>query len=404
MHKGWAILLLAASPSALAQESGTPAPQPASAWRKTFNIEARHYRWDADKAWPYTPAAGGGEGYQLDIPFGLSLSGPLGESFNLDFVTRSGWYHSKQTSGFIGESKGLTDTSVSGTATYLKWRGVQPYLGLSFNLPTGDTDLSGTKATAPSDPDVAELGTFGEGFNFGSTLGANIPLSETLIVALGLGYTYRGEFSRTGVDPLLLVPTTTQLDPGDVITLNTSIGKQGEKLSVQAALSYTTETKTTLDGTPFYRSGDYGVLSLSGGWAWDSGAVTKVSSSFSLYQKNRIAALGASSLVKETFNSNSTVYSASLDTTWTVKQWALAPVVSWLYRDHNSWDPTALQYVSAKTSWTFGASAQRALTDHTSVSLSLDRQWLRQDENAVALLPQISTDSLQFSIGGSYSF
>ncbi len=102
----------------------------------------------------------------------------------------------QDTAGLTAKTNAITDTSLSGNLTFLGWQGIQPYMSLGLNMPTGKTIHSGGSVYAKGDPDVVALPTFGEGWNVAPTIGANIPLNESTILAFGFGYTYRGPFSR----------------------------------------------------------------------------------------------------------------------------------------------------------------------------------------------------------------
>ena len=57
--------------------------------------------------------------------------------------------------------------------------------------------LSGTETFARMDPDLVDLSTFGEGWNFGPTIGFNVPITQTLILSAGVGHTWRGLYDRS---------------------------------------------------------------------------------------------------------------------------------------------------------------------------------------------------------------
>lgn len=128
-------------------------------------------------------------------------------------MARGGWVKAAQTTpGLSGEVATTTDTVMSANATYLGWKGIQPFFALSANLPTGKTAVFGTAANARMDPDFVDISTFGEGYNLGPSFGFNVPLAGSLLFTTSVGYTWRDRFKREsgfptlpqGVDPRLV--------------------------------------------------------------------------------------------------------------------------------------------------------------------------------------------------------
>ena len=62
----------------------------------------------------------------------------------------------------------------------------------------------------------------------------------------------------------------------------------------------------------------------------------------------------------ERLNSNSNVYRVGLQHLFPIDQFQIGPVASFLYRDHNGYNSTTLQFVPQKTRWTAGMLAQYA--------------------------------------------
>ena len=107
------------------------------------------------------------------MPVALQVTGKPSDVVKAQFLVRSGWVRSSQTTaGLSGTVETITDTVMSGTLTYLAINGVQPFVSLNVNAPTGKAVLNGTEANARMDPDLVEIGSFGEGWNIGPTVGA----------------------------------------------------------------------------------------------------------------------------------------------------------------------------------------------------------------------------------------
>src|SRR5207245_3216918 len=90
-----------------------------------------------------------------------------------------------------------------------------------------------------------------------STVGLNLPISQSLISTSSVGYTWRGQYLRerslSQLNPAIQSPT--QIDPGDVLTGTASIGYQDERWNVSLTGTVSEETTTTQNGADFYRAG-----------------------------------------------------------------------------------------------------------------------------------------------------
>ena len=147
----------------------------------------------------------------------------------------------------------MTDTALSGTVTYYGWKGIQPFVSLGMNLPTGEPVLFGQSANARMDPNLVDIATFGEGFNIGPTVGFTLPVSNDLLLTLSAGHTWRGSFDQasllaTSIPLTVFDGPITPINPGDVSTVTGSIGYQVGQLQLTATGSISRETETTEHG------------------------------------------------------------------------------------------------------------------------------------------------------------
>ncbi|MDO8423629.1 MAG: hypothetical protein Q7S99_15865 [Parvibaculum sp.] len=371
-------------------------------WAASFSSQVQYYSWESTSGYPAAPASTDGSGSQVYVPIALQLSHQAADVFNIELQIRSGYVYSRQSNNGVSSStKGTTDTSLSTSLSYTGFSSFQPFLSLSTNLPTGDSSSS-SAANTSSDSDIVAADTYGEGFNGGASVGANIPLTENLLASLGIGYTYRGSYDRA---------TLGNLDPGDTYSVNIGIGYEGDSLTTQAQLSYTGETETTVNGAPYYQSGGTIVSTLALSYAWDDAIASRLNASFSHIEKNRILPVGTTSLVSEAFNSNSNVIQLDSNVTYSGENYIIGPTLGFLYRDHNAWSPTDLQFLSAKTKWSVGVTGQYALNPALSLSLDVARIWMKQDQTPDKTLlgpgsaiPEIDTDAWQATIGTSWQF
>jgi hypothetical protein len=328
----------------------------------------------------------------------------------------------QNTSGLSGEVATTTDTVVSATFTYLGLKGIQPFLASSFNLPTGRSTLSGSAANARMDPDLVDIASFGEGFNVGPSVGFSIPVTGTLVVTSSAGYTWRDRYPRenslAALDPNAQVPTNIQ--PGQVWTANTSVSNRWGQWSGSIGGTVSWESPTSEGGIALYQPGDryLGTASLS--YTWSNGSLTTVNGSFAHSKRNEVLFLGASSLVRETMNSNSDVFRVGLQHLIPVGQLTIGPTGSYLVRNHNGYDSTTLQFVPAKERFTAGFIARYAASESVTFNVRLDRVWTREDEhNAIndqmfsvlanafvpgSAIPVVSSTGWQAAVGATAKY
>jgi hypothetical protein len=350
-------------------------------WNATVSTDIRIFSWDSVRQIPGAPTAVREHGTQVFVPVGLQVSGKPIEDWKFDFLARSGFISSNVTVGTArGSFDGATDSSVTGTTTYQGLGWFQPYFSTTLNLPTGQTVLRGADAGTRGDTDLALLPVFGEGFNIGPTLGANFLVNQSVVISLAGGYTDRGVFQREG-PTILGVPTNDRLNPGDVTTATATIGYRGERLSLKGSLAYSLESMTTLNGQPFYQSGDRIIALAAAGYAFDEHWSAKGQVTFSHFEKNKVRFVGIPVLMTEYFNTNSNTAKVVADLTYANNGWSVGPVATYFFRDRNGYDPTAFQFVTAKTAWTGGLAGSFAPTEATRITMRLEHLWAYEDDS-----------------------
>ena len=391
---------------AVAGMSSAPAPvaaQTAAPWSTTLDAGIRYYGWNNSL---------GGNGSQLYTPIGIQFQGRPHPDWKFGFLLRSGALWSSQATPTASSSIWtVTDTNVTPTATYLGWDGFTPFVSVSFNIPTARKASSPniTQSNGKTDPDIVATPAFGEGFNVGPTVGTNINISDSFVLGIGAGYTYRGPFEQAGT------VTLSTFDPGDVYTLNASLAFRGELLSVQGSAAYSFETTTFQDGAPLYRAGDRLILGLKAAYTWDDNWGTRFSANFSHFENNAVTAAGTSDLVREAFNSNSNVTKLSLDVPYTADNFTIGPTVGFLYRDRNGYDPTTFQFVPAKTNWSAGLGGAIAFSKTFTLNLSVQYIWAIENgspnkivpTNTIvpnSAMPESTTNAWVASLGSSIRF
>lgn len=414
--------LLAAASAALGAEQTSVAP-----WTVTTAADLRYFTWQSDRGYPpRASAASGGSGAELYAPFAAQASGRLANpDFKLDLIARGGYVWARQTSGTLsGEVSTMTDTQTGVTLTYYGWRGVQPFAALATNLPTGRSSLPGSAANARMDPDLVDIATFGEGFNVGPTLGVNVPITSTLVVTLSAGYTWRGAFNRENpldaTDPN--VQSAAHINPGDVLTTTAAVAYKTGAWVITATGSVSFESKTIQNDMPFYKPGTRYIGSVTATYAWPDSGVTTLSAAAAHTDRNDVLFTGASDLIRETMNTNSDLYRIGIDHLFPVLKDRLyvGPLGTFLYRDHNGYNPTTLQFVPEKERWTAGGELRFAGAANVVWNARIEHVWTREsDDPAIggqrfsvlanafvpgSAVPIVSSDGWQFVAGVNAKF
>jgi hypothetical protein len=388
---GAALLCLASVASgAGAADMPTKAPvAPAQVVQNTWNVqfasEARYYSWKGDRGSPPNFNTAPGSGSQIYVPMALQVTGKPSDVVKAQFLVRSGWVRSDQTtSGLSGTVTTITDTVMSGTLTYLAINGVQPFVSLNVNAPTGKSVLNGTEANARMEPDLVEIGSFGEGWNIGPTAGLNISLTESVMLTASVGYTWRGAFDRerssAEVNPAIQTPTS--LDPGDVLTGTLTLGYQDREWTWSVTGTVSEETKTTENGVDLYKAGRRYLASatVARNWPGQWGQTT-VNASYAHSNRNEVLFLGASAIVAETVNTNSDLYRVAVQHLFLVDDTlALGPTASYLHRNNNAYGAGTLQFVPEKERWAVGGLARKALTQNVTFNVRGEYIWTDEDD------------------------
>jgi hypothetical protein len=396
----------AASAADLLPVKASPAAVVSQAWEATLASEVRYYAWRGDRGSPSTSSTASGSGSQLYVPYALQIAGNPTEDFTLVLLGRSGWVRSKQsTAGLAGEVETITDTVATATLTYLGIAGLQPFVALSMNAPTGKSVLSGAQANARMDPDLVEVGSFGEGWNIGPTVGFSVPITASFMATASVGYTWRGRFDRerssAEINPA--VQSLTRLDPGDTITGTAALAYQGNPWAWSITGAISEETTTVENGIDLYRAGRRYLASAVVSYSWpEQLGQTTLTGAYSHSNRNEVKFLNVAALVAETFNTNSDPYRVGVQHLFPIgANFAFGPTGSYLHRNSNSYDATTLQFVPAKERWAAGGQARYALSDKVTLNMRAEHVWVREDERLAPGGQQFSVLANAFVAGSA---
>jgi hypothetical protein len=382
-----------------------PAQVVQNTWQVQFASEARYYSWKGDRGTPTNFNTSAGSGSQWYVPVALQIAGKPNDVVKAQFLVRSGWVRSSQTTaGLSGTVETITDTVMSGTLTYLGINGVQPFVSMNVNAPTGRAALFGNEANARMDPDLVEIGSFGEGWNLGPSAGASFSITESMLLTASVGYTWRGRFDRerssSEINPT--VQNATSLDPGQVITGTLTLGYQDPQWSWSVTGTLSEESITRENGVDLYKPGLRYVASATVARNWpERWGQTTVNASYAHSNRNEVLFLGASTLITETFNTGSDLYRVGVQHLFLVDDTlALGPTASYLHRDRNGYNTTTLQFVPEKERWAVGGIARKALTQNVTFNVRGEYIWTDEDER-IAVNGQVFSVLANAFVAGS---
>jgi hypothetical protein len=395
-----------------------PKAAPAPAWQYTFDEDTRFYSWTGTRGFPAPPAGAAGSGWQLYTPISIGAVGQISPDQKLEFQIRSGTVWSSQTtSGQSGQFSEVTDTGVTGTYTYLGLTGIQPYVSLALNLPTGRSALLGTAANGRMDPDLVGIAVSGEGFNVGPTIGANIPVGETLMFGLAAGYTYRGPYNKDAlINPTTFTPflgPSSSFDPGDDFTITGTVTYAQGALAWRTSAAVNFETNTNVNGVlgavPFngalYRAGDRYTVQSTLSYDWTKAWTSVFSGAWTHSNRNNVLAANLPPLIAELFNSNNDVFQATLDNKFQVRPDVIAgPTIGYMYRNNNSWVPVSALFVPQKTKWTAGGFFTYNLFKEVALNGRVEHYWLNQAATPATPLPVLADNGWLVSLGGTLTW
>lgn len=356
----------------------------AGAFSAFTSTEARYTGWQGTRgANVFSPEAG--KGYQFYSPTSIGIDYEMANAAKVETRIRSGYVYSRQ--GTVDQGaiyQGPIDTQMSLNTTVLSFDSIRPTFGVAFNFPTGTSYLPGNQRFARMDPDLVEIGSYGEGFNVNPTAGFIIGINKDTSMSVSGGYAWRGVFVREAIDlsaggGLGSFNIKQRVNPGDVFTANANVTTSIGKLVVLGSFAYMSESTLTIDGAASSRAGARYVANVATSYPFDEKWALDLNGSWSFQEKNEIPdVFGA--LVPEPRNSNSTVLIGSVDPSYqATERLRLAANYSVLWRDHNYYDPIVEQFVPAKLKNSVGGSAKYALSPTASVEARGAYSWIHQD-------------------------
>jgi opacity protein-like surface antigen len=371
-----------------------PLAQPVANITAFANSEVKFSSWTGDRG-TNVFAPDSGKGSQWYSPTTIGVDYVLPNAYKLVTRIKSGYvYSAQQTAGQVARYEGPLDTQASFNLTLLSFDSIRPQFGLALNLPTGNTYLPGNQRFTRMDPDLVDVGSYGVGFNVNPTAGFIMGLDEHTAVSLSAGYTWQGDFTKEGINlsqvnnpfppPATIVVSTFDLkqrvSPGSTYTVNGNISSTYGSLALNGSFAYMGDSHASLDGVNTGKAGAKLTANGSASYQFDQRTALSANVSWNFAEKNEIPD-GLGGQLIEPKNSNSSVFIGSIDPSYLItERLKLAANYSFLYRDHNYYDPLESQFIPAKQKHLVGASATYQATDSASITLRGSHAWIRQDD------------------------
>jgi hypothetical protein len=199
----------------------------------------------------FSANTGDERGSQVFAPLQFTYSTP-----RWDLGLKTALIGSRRTSDFVGGSGSvstLTDTVISGTyrayagnPIWLQGRRATLAFNADVNLPTGQSQLTGSEKNAVFDNFIVDQDRFGEGLNIGVGFSSTVALNDQTLLGFGASYILRGAYRPDGDDP------ARKLDPGDQLVGSVQILHTTAMYQLNAGYRLIGEQKTEVDGIAFY--------------------------------------------------------------------------------------------------------------------------------------------------------
>jgi hypothetical protein len=337
-----------------------------------------------------------GEGSQFYASLTGAMTANLANAALWELAARTGYVWSHHgTQGQEATYVGPTDTVLTAKVTLGGFTYVSPFVSVNANVPTGESFLPGQQRFVRMDPDLVELGAYGEGFNLNPVVGFTFAPMATFMVSPSIGYAWRGKFDREGgfitvnengkISGDDLTGTRVEADPGNVLQASlTSAAKIGAA-TFQGSFTYVSQSEVSLNGIAVGQAGAGYVASVRALYPMAANVTLDVSGGWSFKERNRVPKtppsttlpFGAGDLIEEAKNSNSHVLIGAIQPTFALTDnVALGANYSFLWRDQNSYDILEDRFIPGRIKHSVGLVLDYALSKTTVVTLSGSRFWV----------------------------
>jgi hypothetical protein len=313
---------------------------------------------------------GDATGWQLVTPLSITSSVKLEEKLIFDASIRVAHIISDYNATVLmagiptpvhGRVDAFSDTVLGGTLTYLGMSGLEPFLTIDLNLPTGQETLFGSEKNAIMDPDLVDQIRFGEGFNANFSAGAAIALSNRWVMTAAVGYNTRGDYVPDGDFPL-------EYDPADQLTAYLRAQYLDQVSMFAVSVKYFDEDMATLGGLDYFNSGDRINVSAEGTYQLSEKYVLTGYAMFEKSGKNQYLNFFTGTTVDEEANGNGNVYHTQLSVIHLMGEVDVSLKATATMRDENDYDPVNDLFIPRRTTWDVGPGVDWHISERATLS------------------------------------
>lgn len=337
------------------------------------------------------------KGYQLVTPLTATSSYEAWTAGTIDLSLRGAYILSDNNSaGAEGRYSGLSDTAFGLVYTMTEWAGVQPFLSVDLNLPTGGETLRGAEKNALMDPDLVWQIRFGEGFNYNLGGGVIVPISQRWTASAALGVNSRLAYVPDG-------DSGAEFDPGQQRSATVSFQYTDEQALLALSAVFTDERAAKLNGVRFFDPGDS--LELNGEFAVALGETDTVSGAlgYSHVRRNAFFDFLAGTLLEEQARGVGDAWTAQLALQRDFGVLRAEVNGAFLTRDANAYDAASDFFIPARTKWSVGLGASGAVSEQMTWSAGVS--WGRLNQDGTAFVPAgRDFDTVTGSLSGTVRF
>ena len=197
--------------------------------------------------------------------------------------------------------------------------------------------------------------------------------------------------------------------------MTAALGYAKGPVSLQGSGSYSWDSvsQSSMFGMPdynMYRVGPRTTISGSGSYAFNEMWSVYTNGFWTHTDKNDVLDPTGIFLIPEMGNSNSNLYRVNGGVNYRFANGlTVGPVASYLYRDHDGYDPTTFSFVPAKTRYAVGGVANYNVTNKININGRLERVWIRENVNPgppafFPIVPFMSGDAWVAVAGATVNF
>lgn len=360
--------------------------------------EITYRSWESD--------SDGASGWQIFAPLTATTSQKLDEHIILDASIRGAYIVSDHESPTgSGRVSTFADTTLGATVTYTAEKGIEPFITIDLNLPTGLATLHGAEKNAIMDPDLVEQIRFGEGFNINPSIGAAFELSSAWVLSAAVGYNTRGSYVPDGDSFFVSGNPFGRLsyDPGDQLTGYLRLQYLDQTSLLSASVKYFDEEMSTLGGLDYFNPGNRVDVTVEATTLLDESLLLAAYGLFSTSGRNQYLNFFDLTIQDDEANGNGALFYGQVALIHPIGEVDLSVTGSGLMREENDYDPVNDLFIPRRTAWDIGPGVDWHVTEATTLSANVRYGELYDDPTPFLPTERVYTRFSSF-VSGTWTF